>query len=278
MTEGYFEIAGLRLRAECPEGFPEEPGILEGYLTGPGDWDHNCRMTLADSLPEPEGEQVFQCPEFTVYRKGKTSIRRIGDYIHIRREGRESTVVFRRSALPYGITAKLLLSAMELEQLLAEHGGFLLHAAFIRYGDGAILFTAPSETGKSTQARLWCDHMDAELINGDRAAVRILEGRLHACGIPFSGSSPVRKNRILPLRAIVYLSQAKENSVTRLRGVRAFSRVWEGCGIPMWDREAVRTVTDTLSAVLAKVPVYHLACTPDERAVKCLFEALEAEV
>lgn len=277
MTEGYFEIAGLRLRAECPEGFLPEQSILEGYLTGPGDWDHNCHMTLAESLPEPEGERIFDSPEFSIYRQGKTHTRRIGDYIHIRREGRESNVVFRRGALPYGITAKPVLSAMELEQLLAEHDGFLLHAAFIRHGDGAILFTAPSETGKSTQASLWCDHMGAELINGDRAAVRLLEGIPHACGIPFSGSSPVRKNRILPLKAIVYLSQAKENTVTRLRGVRAFSRVWEGCGIPMWDRAAVETVTDTLSAVLARVPVYHLACTPDERAVRTLFEALEAE-
>ena len=265
------------IRADCPEAFLSEPGILEGYLAQPGGWDHCCHLTLAQSLPEPEGEPVFASPDFTIHRQGDAWMRRIGDYIHVRREGRESAVTYRRNALPQGITAKLLLSAMELEQLLAEHDGFLIHASYIRHGDGAILFTAPSETGKSTQAKLWCDHMGAELINGDRAAVRIVDGRVFACGIPFSGSSPVRKNRTLPLKAIVYLSQAKENTITRLRGVRAFPRVWEGCGIPMWDRGAVEAVTDTLSAVLARVPVWHLACTPDERAVACLSEALEAE-
>ena len=277
MDKHFIEMAGLRLRTDCPEEFLKEPGILEGYLTSSGDWDHHYHLMLEEKLPEPEGALLFDSDEFTIHRQEEFWTRQIGDYIQVRRHGRESSVIYRRGSLPHGIGAKPLLMAMELEQLLADHDGFLLHASYIRHDGGAILFTAPSETGKSTQAQLWCDFKDAELINGDRVAVRMLDGRAMACGIPFSGSSRSRKNVKLPLKAIVYLSQAKENSITRLRGARAFSRIWEGCGVPMWDRKAVEQVAATLSAVLTQVPVYHLACTPDQRAVELLKHTMEVE-
>lgn len=59
-----------------------------------------------------------------------------------------------------------------LERLLLSRQGLLLHASFIRWQDRGILFSAPSGTGKSTQADLWVRHRGAEVINGDRAALR----------------------------------------------------------------------------------------------------------
>ena len=170
-----------------------------------------------------------------------------------------------------------MLTALDLPHILAAHNAFLLHASFIDHEGGAILFTAPSETGKSTQAQLWCEHAGAELINGDRAAVRIAEGTVMACGAPYSGSSPVRRNAKLPLRAIVVLGQAPENKIARLRGVRAFRAVLEGCTVNVWDRSDVELVTRTLTEVITRVPVYHLACTPDVRAVELLKQTMEVE-
>lgn len=276
--ERFIEFAGLRFRAVCREPFLREPGILENYLTGPGEWDHSIQLILADSLPEPDGAPVFSDPGFQIYCRDDLWEKRFRNYLHIRRRGADSTALFRRDALPQGITAKQLLSALETEQRVAEHDGFLLHAACIRHNDRAILFTAPSETGKSTQARLWCEHRGAELLNGDRMAVRMMDGQPYACGIPYSGSSPVRKNVMLPLGAIVYLSQAKENTVTRLRGARAFRRVWEGCGVPMWDRSVLEQTMQTVTQTLSLVPVYHLACTPDVRAVELLCDTMEGKI
>jgi hypothetical protein len=91
-----------------------------------------------------------------------------------------------------------------------------------------------------------------------------------ACGVPFSGSSLFCKNVTLPLAAIVYLQQAPKTTVCRLRGAEAFRRLWEGCGINNWDRADVDQVSKTLVQVLTKVPVFSLACTPDESAILAL--------
>lgn len=276
--EQFIQFAGLRFRVHCPEPFLSDPGILEQYLAQPGPWDHDLSMELVTALPEPEGELAFSCPEFRFYQRDDLWERRVHDYLCIRRRGPETKAVFRRESLPFGITAKRVLTALELEQQLADHNGFLLHASYIRHGDRAILFTAPSETGKSTQARLWCENRGAELINGDRAAVRLIDGVACACGIPYSGSSPVRKNVVLPLAAIVYLSQGRENTIERLRGAKAFRRIWEGCGVPLWDRSALDRVTRTVTETLMQVPVYHLSCTPDVRAVDLLAETMEETI
>lgn len=281
----WLDLAGLRVRVESDEGLSEDPGILANFLTEAGSADHVLRTELLDQVPPPTGTELYNGGALRIFRDGETIVRYIGDvevdpsnaYIRaVSRKG-EIRASYRRADIRQGITAKLLLNALDLTHLLTTHQGFLLHASFIEHEGRAILFTAPSETGKSTQAQLWCDHMGAELVNGDRAAVRIIDGAVCACGIPYSGSSPVRRNVTLPLAAIVYLSQAPENTITRLRGVRSFRRVWEGCTVNVWDREDVTLATGTVGEVVTRVPVYHLACTPDVRAVELLKQTMEVE-
>lgn len=136
----------------------------------------------------------------------------------------------------------------------------------------AILFTAPSGTGKSTQAELWKKYRNAEIINGDRAAVCVKEGKLTAEGIPFSGSSSYCSNRSVPLSAIVYLSQASETTIQILRGAEAFFKLWEGISVNSWVKEDVEHVSNVVQKVAEEIPVYHLSCTPDETAVTVLEE------
>lgn len=278
MDELYLELAGIRIRVTGEIG-PRE--YLAGYLAEPGGAEHCFRAALVERLDPPAGEQIFAQPGFRIYREGERIQRYVGQqdraYLRTVRQGADGILEFRRDEMPQGITGKQLMNAIDLPHLLTVHKGFLLHASYIEHEGRAILFTAPSETGKSTQAQLWCDHAGARLVNGDRAAVRIMDGQVFACGTPFSGSSPVRRNVTLPLEAIVYLSQTKENTITRLRGVRAFRRVWEGCTVNTWEREDVEMTTRTVSEVVSRVPVFHLACTPDRRAVELLKHTMEVE-
>ena len=280
MDELYLALAGIRLRVSSDS--PVTVRMLEGYLEEPGPAEHHFEVRLVSALTEPAGELVYHGSDRQICRDGERLLTWQGEqnrpYLCSIRQGEDGTLEFLAEKMPQGITGKQLLNAIDLPHLLTIHDGFLLHASFIEHEGGAILFTAPSETGKSTQAKLWCDHAGAELINGDRAAVRIMDGAVFACGTPFSGSSEVRKNRILPLKAIVYLTQAPENAVRRLRGVGAFRRVWEGCTVNTWDREDVEKATGTVSEVISRIPVYHLACTPDVRAVEVLKNTLEVEL
>lgn len=281
----FLEMAGLRIRVESDGGLSEDPGILADYLTGPGDWDYVLRAVQREELPAPEGEAVYSGGALRVFRQGNAQMRFHGEVGEDPRNGhicaihrqRQIEAVYRPSRLRQGITSRLLLTALDLPHILTKHRGFLLHASFVAHDGGAILFTAPSETGKSTQAQLWCDHAGAELINGDRAAVRIVDGAVLACGTPYSGSSPVRRNVKLPLKAIVFLGQAPDNRITKLRGLRAFRAVLEGCTVNVWDRGDMDQATRTVSEVIDRIPVYHLECTPDERAVALLKHTMEVE-
>ena len=279
MNELYLSLAGIQIHVTAEAFGPME--FLKDYLTRPCLPEHSFRAELTERIDPPTGEKICDQPAFRIYQDKDRMLRYVGEkngaYLRAIRQGRDGVLEFRRDQLPQGITGKQLLNAIDLPHLLTIHASFLLHASYIQWQGGGILFTAPSETGKSTQAKLWCDHAGAELINGDRAAVRIMDGEVFACGTPFAGSSDVRKNRTLPLKAIVYLTQAPENAVSRLRGVRAFRRVWEGCTVNTWDRDDMEKATQTVSGVISRIPVYYLACTPDIRAVEALKHTMEVE-
>ena len=279
-----YEIAGIpvALTGEA-ELFFEEDGILAGFRDDSAEPAWVYSLGVSDALAVPDGALCASEPGFCVVRSGEDVLTYFGAaapdatgvYAMTQRTPNESAIRYLRTEYIRQISPKQALRCMELPHLLAVNDGVLLHCAWIRWNGKGILFTAPSGVGKSTQARLWCETMGAELINVDRAAIRIRDGLACACGIPMSGSSDVRKNEVMPISAIVYLTQAPMCKIERLRGVRAFRRVWEGCTLPMWDRADMERLTDTVGRIIDQIPVLHLACTPDQRAVDLLHETIE---
>ena len=110
-----------------------------------------------------------------------------------------------------------ILTFMDLEATLLHFGAVILHASLIRWNNTAIVFSAPSSTGKSTQAELWKQYAGAEILNGDRAALRKKDGVWHGYGLPYAGSSGIYRNEHAPLRAIVALKQERENNIRKLK-------------------------------------------------------------
>lgn len=269
--ERCYEIAGVRLRVVVPERWlSSEEGLLERFSVA-GGYDRTLEFLVTDRLDGPAGTLVYQDGGKQIFRLGAEQIRYEGNvaqgldgaYLRIHRRGDYSLVQVLSSAIPYGITSKLIQTAMEAEHMVVGSGGFLLHASIVEYQGKAILFTAPCGTGKSTQAALWHRLRSAQILNGDRAAVR--GGTVWST--PFCGSSGLALHRNLPIAAIVYLSQAPSTEIHRLSGSAAFRRIWEGCSVNVWDDEDMERCTDAVSRTVLSVPMYHLACTPDESAV-----------
>ena len=248
------------------------------FRTDDAQMDHSYSFEMVDKLIEPEGDPVTWADNALIYQQGNRQIRYIGAspadwhnaYIRAEHVGKEHHVQLLRNQYGDKIGIKAVMTAIGFEHLIARAGGYILHCSYIVHNGKAILFTAPSETGKSTQAELWKEFRGARIINGDRAAVRIVDGVPMAEGIPFAGSSQYCLNESCPLAAIVYLGQAKETTIRKLRGGQAFSRIWEGCTVNVWDKEDVELVTNSVMQTISAVPVYRLDCTPDESAVKAL--------
>lgn len=281
--ERRYAFAGVEVLVDIPaeEMYPEER-LLAPFAVERVTRPNRFLFRRAERLLSPEGACMARGPDFLVYVNGEKTIRYRGDVrlswkgagIRVERQGTDYSVQVAASAYNRRIGEKTVLTALGVEHLLAREKGYLLHSSLIEFRGRGILFTAPSETGKSTQAELWRKFRQAEIVNGDRAAVRIAEERVLACGVPFAGSSVYCENRQLPLAAIVCLAQAPVTSIRPLRGYEAFRRVWEGCSVNCWDRDDVEAISGAVMTTLERVPVFDLACTPDESAVLALERAL----
>ena len=281
--ELYLNMAGFRWRITTPYALKVEDNYTP-FLCAPGEPD--CEYAFTIGKPELTGTPLIDEDRMTVWRtEHGYRIERLpvlamkpcacicaqnDDPLHVRGwiyPGKTGTIQSLTNVFDAGC----------MEYMLSALGVINLHSAFIRHDGGAILFTAPSQTGKSTQAGLWEQYCGAEQINGDRSVIRRVDGVWTAFGFPFAGSSGIYRPDAVPIRAIVVLRQAPENTIERLRPSEAFRLLYSESAIQRWHEAGHTAVVDRLLALSRDIPVYLLRCTPDERAVRLLQQTLSTE-
>lgn len=281
-----YEFAGIGIEIDIPDQWMyEDERVLETFKTSRLPHPHQFHMDIVEELTAPCRKPLAALPGYRVYDDDQMQERYIGSveqgwynaYIRAEHWGYEHHVQVRAKECGDHIGIKTVLNSLAAEHLVLEADGVILHASFIEHNGKAILFTAPSETGKSTQADLWEKHRGADIINGDRAVIRLIDGKPHACGLPFAGSSKHCKNATLSLAAIVYLGQAGETTIGTFDFKTAFRKVWEGCTVNTWNPDDLNKAIDIVQQITALTPVYHLQCTPDESAVIALEKELEKQ-
>ncbi len=256
----------------------EDWRIFESEFESP-DFSVNCN--ISETLPEVEGAFCGKSGDFSIYCQGEMVSRKrdmgkyegvISKYNYI--SCAECQMYFTNYSFPNYASERFFWANIPLAQCLLTKKAVLMHASFIDVGGSAVLFSAPCETGKSTQAELWRVHRSAEVINGDKAGVYLKDGRAFAGGLPFCGTSQICKNRNLPLKAIVLLSQGKENIAKPLKGIEALQGVINNIYLDLLAPREKQMCIDLVIELLSKVPVISLQCTPDERAIEELEKLL----
>lgn len=160
-------------------------------------------------------------------------------------------------------------------QMLLRHKRMVLHSSCIARNGKAILFSAPSGTGKSTHTGLWRKYYpDTYYINDDTPILRLdTDGEVLACGSPWSGKERLNRNVQVPLAGIVFLEQGKNNMITPLSNAEAMGRLLGECRkIPFCD--AMQQVAELCGQVLERVPVYRLTCDISQEAVETVRKEL----
>lgn len=163
-----------------------------------------------------------------------------------------------------------LIRMIPLRRILLQRGVLFFHASQIALGGTGILFTAPSGTGKTTQARLWREFRGAKILCNDRT---LTDGQT-TYGFPVDGSEPVCSGERCRLSAIVVLAQSPENAVRRLKAREILPRLLPQLVLDTWDPNAAALASELLLDLIPRTPVYLLECTPDESAVQCLEQQL----
>ena len=185
----------------------------------------------------------------------------------------EESVVYVASAAAERIAEFAISNAVMLLYAFfsAPYDTMMVHASVIAHGGQGYMFLGKSGTGKSTHSRLWLTHIeDTELLNDDNPVVRVHGSEVVVYGTPWSGKTPCYKNMQVPLKAIVRLSQAPYNKISRLAPLQSFASLMPACSCKRWDSEAMGMLHKAVEKAISIVPCYHLECLPDQdAAVTC---------
>lgn len=219
-------------------------------------------LFISDRLIAAESDRGITC--YYINRDNKE----IFAAREINKSDRHNTKIFINENYRDTLWQRVIFSVLGLEEAAAMNNALILHASFIDIGNEAVLFTGDSGIGKSTQAHLWEKHRSAEIINEDKALIFIKDGRAFASGLPFSGSSKICKNKCLPLKTVISLSQAPENSVCVLSGTARFLKIFKNIYQIPYDSLILGKQLDTAKEISEKINVLSLACTPDKTAVE----------
>lgn len=274
MKSKYYAMGGLRLRVDSPQAIAESR-FYPAFYAPPGASDLTVTVTLG-ALPPRSGAPVDRKPGRAFYQDG-THLRLFTTYATAEqtkefacRDGQEDRVQLTVDH-PEGLWDSMLFYALNLPELLANAGSFLCHSSFVIYRGEAILFTADKGAGKSTQAALWAAERGAEIINGDRALLRMENGRLTAYGTPYCGSSQIALNRAAPVRAVILLEKGTANRIAPCCGMQALLPLTAQLSYEFYQNARAM---DFALEVCRSVPVYSLACLPDASAVALLERTL----
>ena len=163
--------------------------------------------------------------------------------------------------------------AQSFYEQLPLFGGLLLHASVVEHNGEAYAFSASSGTGKSTHAAFWQTELGAHIINDDKPALRLMEGRFCACGTPFSGKHDKSRNVCVPLKAIVFLKRGASVLVRRLSMQEALYAVLSQTLRPN-DADGVDRMFALLENLLCEVSVYEATVPNDPSAAQDVYKEI----
>ncbi|MGB8011264.1 MAG: hypothetical protein WCF68_06610 [Terriglobales bacterium] len=193
-----------------------------------------------------------------VRRDGDDWILERGDF-RARWDPRSGHGSVRQNANPYSLDSVLrILHSL----ILAERGGFLLHAASAICDGRAYLFSGVSGAGKTTMTRL--APADVTLLTDEVSYLRPGDSGYAAFGTPFAGElAKAGENCSAPVSALFFLEQGSENRVDTLSSTEAVRRLMRNILFFAEDRDLGEKLFATACDFAARVPIRRLTFYPD---------------
>lgn len=158
---------------------------------------------------------------------------------------------------------------------LVQKQGLIIHSSTILINGKGVMFAAPSGMGKSTHVHLWSNLYGTEILNGDLTACKMVSGIPYVYGLPWCGTSGEFLNLSVPLKAIIFLEQAGNNSIEKLDFIKAFIRLAARCFQMSLNDEMANQFLNIVQEIAASIDCYLLKCLPDNDAVELVKSCLE---
>lgn len=160
-----------------------------------------------------------------------------------------------------------------LDELLVLHrlgldGGCELHSCSVVIESGAgLVFAGQSGDGKTTLARLWAEHSEADVLSDDRTIVRSDERGARMYGTPWHGEGRFAAARSAPLWAVFVLEHGSETEISGLRRAEALSLLMARTFTTFFDPRMTTRTLEVLDRLTERVPCYRLRFRPEPEAL-----------
>ncbi len=281
----YFEVSGLviKLQGSCES---LESLIAEYTLPLLKERERICDIEIfihkQQNISVPEGKELASSGLWTMVQRpnGESVYRTFPEAPSVVSakidfyKNRAEISVFSMDGLDTSWKEQLC-CGQALSHLLLRHNRMVLHSSCIARNGKAVLFSAPSGTGKSTHTGLWKQYYpDTQYINDDTPILRLDKpGEVWACGSPWSGKTRLNQNISAPLCGIVFLEQGETNVIKPLSKAEAMGRLLGECRkIPFYD--SMIKAAELCGQLLERVPVYRLSCNISYEAVETVRKEL----
>lgn len=160
---------------------------------------------------------------------------------------------------------------------LLDFDGMLLHASAVVFEDKAYLFSAPCGTGKSTHTSLWLKKFsNAYIINDDKPAIRLIDGKFYVYGTPWSGKSNLNVPTCVPLQGICFLQQDKRNWINLMDANKAIINFMNQT-IHKLDQDKMNKLMSFIDLLISNIKIYEMGCRIDLEAVDTAYEMMKGE-
>lgn len=292
LQKSAYRIAGLLMEVTFPEGLDRRKIMpsFEPFLVSDVSERCICSIELAfvqDTRQEDEGKllsdvSVVWGERFRFFEQDDCYITTIwnenNDGVWKMKSSKDfsSSVIYTLNDEQSVYHAFTWLIMVAFGQTCLWHRTILIHASVIAHEERGYVFLGKSGTGKSTHSRLWLEYIEStELLNDDNPAIRLEDdGLVYVYGTPWSGKTSCYKNRRVQLQAFVRLKQASHNQLFWKTGAAAVVCVLPSCTAIRWNKQLFAGMTDTVEAMIRKVPVAELACLPDQAAARLCFSEI----
>jgi len=167
-----------------------------------------------------------------------------------------------------------LVSGMFFFEIALREHRVPIHASAIEVQKQAVVFSAPSGTGKSTHTGLWKKYLpNIRVINDDKPLL-IFEGKnIYVAGTPWSGKTNQSENILVPIKAIVFLHQGKTNVIYPLQVNQKMIELMRNVYRPA-DERLLSELLDYLGVLCENVEMISYHCNISEDAFTRIYDHL----
>lgn len=177
--------------------------------------------------------------------------------------------------MPFG-TLAYMEAAYQFYLALVDHNGFYLHSSAVLLDGRVYLFSGPSRAGKSTHTRLWQQTFgpEARVINDDKPAIRLMDGKWIGYGTPWCGKDGINENASAPIAGVCFLKKAPHNAIRKLSSLEAATKILTQTIHKFDSEDKLDKLLELLNRFVEEVPVYELENLPEQAAAMLSYETM----